>query len=232
LNNKSQIIGGLVDSRGQWQPWIWEDGTITPLGNLGGDYATPEDINDLGQVVGGSSTAAGGWHAFLWEDSVMYDLNDHIAAGSGWVLERARAINDSGWIAGYGSLRGEQLGYLLVPVAPELQAGDADMDCDFDQHDLVQVQVAGKYLTGATATWGEGDWDGAPGGSVDDKIPPPGNGEFDQLDIIAALNANIYLQGSYCASGESAGVVTPEPTTFFLLAFGLAGMLLGRRRGA
>ena len=43
-----------------------------------------------------------------------------------------------------------------------LQAGDADMDCDFDQLDLVQVQVAAKYLTGEPATWGEGDWDAAP----------------------------------------------------------------------
>ena len=44
-----------------------------------------------------------------------------------------------------------------------LRAGDADQDLDFDQLDLVQVQVAAKYLTGAVATWGEGDWDGARG---------------------------------------------------------------------
>ena len=44
-----------------------------------------------------------------------------------------------------------------------LLAGDADMDLDFDQLDLVRVQVAAKYLTGQTATWGEGDWNGAPG---------------------------------------------------------------------
>ena len=46
---------------------------------------------------------------------------------------------------------------------PRLQAGDADQDLDFDQLDLVQVQIANKYLSGQTATWGEGDWDGAPG---------------------------------------------------------------------
>ena len=38
---------------------------------------------------------------------------------------------------------------------PKLQAGDADMDLDFDQLDLVQVQIAAKYLTGQPATWGE-----------------------------------------------------------------------------
>ena len=68
-----------------------------------------------------------------------------------------------------------------------LQAGDADQDLDFDQLDLVQVQIAAKYLTGTPATWGEGDWNGAPGGAPGN--PPPGNSLFDQIDIIAALNA-------------------------------------------
>ena len=83
------------------------------------------------------------------------------------------------------------------PAEPRLQAGDANMDLKFDQLDLVQVQIAAKYLTGQTATWGEGDWNGAPGGSV--GSPPTGDGLFDQLDIIAALNADVYLKGPYAA---------------------------------
>jgi hypothetical protein len=98
-----------------------------------------------------------------------------------------------------------------------LLAGDADQDLDFDQLDLVQVQIAGKYLTGAAATWGEGDWNGAPGGSPGN--PPAGNGMFDQLDIIAALNANIYLTGPYAAiqagggDGDTQTSVGYNPTT-------------------
>ena len=86
-----------------------------------------------------------------------------------------------------------------------LQAGDADMDSDFDQLDLVQVQLAGKYLTLQPATWGEGDWNGAPGGEP--GAPPPGDGRFDQLDIVAALIGGVYLTGPYAAvkSGGSAG---------------------------
>jgi hypothetical protein len=76
-----------------------------------------------------------------------------------------------------------------------LQAGDADMDLDFDQLDLVQVAVFAKYLTGQPATWEEGDWNGAPGGEP--GSPPTGDGLFDQLDIIAALNNNLYLTGPY-----------------------------------
>ena len=78
-----------------------------------------------------------------------------------------------------------------------LQPGDADMDLDFDQLDLVRVQIAGKYLTGQVATWGEGDWNSAPGGEP--GSPPVGDGLFNQLDIIAALGADVYLTGPYAA---------------------------------
>ena len=78
-----------------------------------------------------------------------------------------------------------------------LRAGDADQDLDFDQLDLVQVQIAAKYLTGQAATWGDGDWDAAPGGHV--GSPPPGDGMFNQLDIITALRAGTYLTGPYAS---------------------------------
>ena len=81
-----------------------------------------------------------------------------------------------------------------------LQAGDADMDLDFDQFDLVQVQISAKYLTGADATWGEGDWDAAPGGQP--GAPPAGNGKFDQIDIVSALGAGTYLTGPYASIGK------------------------------
>ncbi len=86
---------------------------------------------------------------------------------------------------------------------PPLQAGDADRDLDFDQLDLVRVQVAAKYLTGQQATWGEGDWDGAPGGSA--ANPPVGNGRFDQIDIIEALAAGKYLTGPYAVLANANG---------------------------
>ena len=85
----------------------------------------------------------------------------------------------------------------FVAGVDHLQPGDADQDLDFDQLDLVQVQVAAKYLTGQAATWGDGDWNGAPGGSVGN--PPAGDGKFDQLDIISALSAGKYLTGPYAA---------------------------------
>ena len=78
---------------------------------------------------------------------------------------------------------------------PFLQAGDADQDFDFDQLDLVQVQIASKYLSGRPATWGDGDWDGAPGGIM--GLPPTGDGLFNQIDLIAALRHGLYRAGPY-----------------------------------
>ena len=78
-----------------------------------------------------------------------------------------------------------------------LLPGDSNMDLQFNQLDLVQVQIAAKYVTGQAATWGDGDWNGAPGGSPGD--PPSGDGVFNQLDIISALGPGHYLTGPYAA---------------------------------
>lgn len=124
-----------------------------------------------------------------------------------------------------------------------LQAGDANQDLRFDQFDIVQVLQVGKYLTGEAATWGEGDWDGAPGGYAGN--PPQGNGLFDQLDIIAALPVRGFLQGPYAAltadavdrdrtrlipaNSQLIRAEVPEPPALVLLAAGLLILVLRRQ---
>ena len=118
-------------------------------------------------------------------------------------------------------------GYTAVT---QLQPGDADQDFDFDQLDLVAVQVAAKYLTGQAATWGEGDWDAAPGGQL--GSPPLGDGVFNQLDLVAALRENLYLTGPYAARRSTAEMQTiPEPGSIYLVTLAIIGLLtvLGRK---
>jgi hypothetical protein len=78
-----------------------------------------------------------------------------------------------------------------------LQAGDADEDLTFDQLDIVQVLQRAQYLSGRPATWGDGDWNGAPGGQPGN--PPSGDGLFNQRDIVAALQHGLYNAGPYAA---------------------------------
>jgi hypothetical protein len=123
----------------------------------------------------------------------------------------------------------EMFNAALEGGAPMLQAGDADQNLQFDQLDLVKVQVAAKYLTGQPATWGEGDWNGAPGGTV--GAPPPGDNRFDQLDIVAALSNNLYLAGPYAAApgGVAAAAdqvsLVPEPSSVVLTCLGLVALV-------
>jgi hypothetical protein len=110
----------------------------------------------------------------------------------------------------------------LPDAGPELQAGDADQDLDFDQQDLVQVLIAAKYLTGQPAAWEEGDWNGAPGGSPGN--PPAGDGLFNQLDIVAAQQAAVYLTGPYAAIGSSGRLGDGQTSVIYNAATGELGV--------
>ena len=146
-------------------------------------------------------------------DVLQFDVTADVMAWAsgqpnyGWGIVPT-GTNGSGVASFESSLAEERPQLIVTPgevAGPALQAGDADMDLDFDQLDLVQVQIAAKYLSGQAATWGEGDWDGAPGGSPGN--PPAGDGFFNQFDIIASQIAGLYLSGPYAAinPGGSAG---------------------------
>lgn len=81
-----------------------------------------------------------------------------------------------------------------IQLLPYLRAGDANQDLHFNEADLIQVFKAGRFLTGAAATWTEGDWNGGPGGAVGQ--PPIGDGRFDTVDIFAA-DIDRYRKGGY-----------------------------------
>lgn len=145
------------------------------------------------------------------EMNVTYSVTDvnETFAGEFSIVGRdgPAVVNDDKWFTLFANGDGQGIidsievyNQLDPPVGggpQKLWAGDADEDLDFDQFDLIKVQVAATYLSGAAATWGDGDWDGAPGG--EQGTPPPGNGLFDQLDIIAALGPGHYLTGPYPA---------------------------------
>jgi hypothetical protein len=194
----------------------------TDLGDLDGD-------GDLDWVT--SSFAGGGgdgdWLVLLNDGTGRFELFEEIDSP----LAASCALlhdfdNDGDLDLGLIDEVADQLVLMQNAGARPLRAGDADQDFDFDQADVVQVQIAAKYLSGQAATWGQGDWDGAPGGWL--GSPPAGDGLFNQMDIIAALDTGLYLTGPYTALrpdgrvlGDVDVIYVPEPAGFHLLAMGL-----------
>ncbi|MCA9170157.1 MAG: PEP-CTERM sorting domain-containing protein, partial [Planctomycetales bacterium] len=89
--------------------------------------------------------------------------------------------------------------------------GDADLNGEFNSSDFVTVFGAGKYESGAAASWGEGDWDG--------------DGVFGSGDFVVAFTDGGYEQGPRAAVSA-----VPEPTSFALMLLGITGAALRRRR--
>ena len=169
----SRTDGAMIYMDGEW---VAENFDIPTSPDF--VFDPPTDIN-IGRRVDAAATRYYGGDDIdqgLLDEMVLFDFT--LTEDQVQTLYEARLLPEQG-------------------VDPPLEAGDADQDFDFDQLDLVKVQIAAKYLSGQTATWGEGDWDGAPGGTQ--GAPPPGNRQFDQLDIIAALASGLYLTGPYAA---------------------------------
>jgi probable HAF family extracellular repeat protein len=91
---------------------------VTDLGTIpGGSGSQAYGINASGQVAGYAYANGGGERAFLYSNGTMADLNLLIDPTSGWTLTEATAINNNGWIVGYGTnASGQQDAFLLTPT--------------------------------------------------------------------------------------------------------------------
>lgn len=116
LNDAGQVVGGSYDASANFHAFLWQNGSMQDLGALTWDQSIAYDINDKGQVVGALQTGQNS-HAFIWANGQMQDLNNLISTNSGWVLQEARAINNKGQVAGFGTINGQTRAFLLKPRA-------------------------------------------------------------------------------------------------------------------
>lgn len=109
INNHEVVVGYAQIPDGHYHPFIF-DGKMHDLGVEGNGFA----INDHNDMVGQFGVDG---RAFLYTSGgVFYDLNDLIPSNSGWVLEEARGINNSGQIAGTGLVNNQSRAFRLDPI--------------------------------------------------------------------------------------------------------------------
>jgi hypothetical protein len=76
-------------------------------------------VNDAGQAVGWGITPSDQQVALMFNPGqAPTDLNTLLPAGSGWTLQGATGINNSGQIVGYGRHNGIPRGFVMTPVLP------------------------------------------------------------------------------------------------------------------
>lgn len=125
INNASHVVGSVQRksvaglSLREWA-FLHAGGHVTGLGNLGGLFTSPRDINTSGVIVGTATAGDGVPHAFAHLNGAIADLNAQVRGAYGWLLRSAHAVNDDGWIVGEGLKDGVQHAFVLRPVANAL----------------------------------------------------------------------------------------------------------------
>lgn len=111
IDDSGGIVGTSTLSTGEERAFLYTGGTMYNLGTLSGDYGSCAlGVNNSGEAVGYSYYGTASERAFIYSGSTMYDLNDlassYMSDGvttPGFVrLAYAKAINDWGYIVGYG----------------------------------------------------------------------------------------------------------------------------------
>lgn len=109
INNRGQIVGisGICDQavgrRTAKHALLWDNGTITNLGNLGAElWITPMAINEHGDIVGFGATDSSDLNGdflrgFIWTQKDGIKQIDPLA---GHVFSQANSINERGQVVG------------------------------------------------------------------------------------------------------------------------------------
>lgn len=119
INNTNVVVGTILSPSGQYRAFLWNNGSVTDLGTLGGQGSWASGVNNRNEVVGTNAIDFGPNEvAIYWSAATgMVNLNTLLPTNSGWHVNQANAINDSGQIAGWGYHGSLLHAFLMTPIA-------------------------------------------------------------------------------------------------------------------
>ena len=124
VNAAKKVVGSArTETNQNVQAYLYDVQTAaaTALGYLNDNFGFSQafGINDSDQIVGTSQiqNSPSTFHAFIYENGSMKDLSNMIGCDTGWILQEARAINNTGVITGNGIFEGERRAFSLTPLA-------------------------------------------------------------------------------------------------------------------
>ncbi|MBT0895518.1 DUF3466 family protein [Geobacter hydrogenophilus] len=213
--------------------FLYSDGSMQDLGTLGGTFSAGYDINDSGQVTGHSYTKDGD-HAFLYSDGSMRDLGT-----LGGTYSVGLGINNSGQVTGYSYTSNAYFAYHAF-----LYSGGSMKDLGTlggTSSEGIGINDSGQ-VTGYSETSGD---TATHAFLYDDDSMVDLNSLISDPSWVLTSATDINDVGQIVGYGDhtlSSGVVrqeaflltpvaaVPEPSAFFLLAAGLGGLALIRRK--
>ncbi len=117
INNRGEIVGYAYPPSGGPHAFRYRNGVMTDLGVLPGDVACQANAtNDAGKVIGFSRFTDQSQRAVIHRAGRLQTLVSLIPTGSGWTLNDATGISESGMIVGTGRLNNANRSFILTPL--------------------------------------------------------------------------------------------------------------------
>lgn len=141
INDQNMVVGTISAATSVGILWHPTEGIVQLPNYPGYDWAIPRAINNQGTIVGESNGAVvwiGTGNNYQVVDMRMF------AAQTGWALEYANDINDEGWIVGWGTFEGRQLGFLARPRLDE-NSPLANLDSDYLKNENGKITISVFY---------------------------------------------------------------------------------------